>query len=121
MLDCLIEVVLLLKEVSEHSGREKSIPYGDITYLWEGHTDRYTEINGRSGLGGLALTPTVWVKIQRSGKEVNCKLKPDLYLIQHPASKLNSKEELCVVRYVVDEKDWSQAARHKHLEQSGSE
>jgi len=52
---------------------------------------------------------------------VSCKTKPELHLIQHPASKLNPKEELCVVRHVVGQKDWSQAATHKHLERSGSE
>jgi len=58
MLKRLIEVALPLKEVSEQSARETSIPYGDITFLQEGRTDRYTDIIGRAVWGGLALTPT---------------------------------------------------------------
>ncbi|MGO9108687.1 MAG: hypothetical protein ACLP9L_05590 [Thermoguttaceae bacterium] len=41
---------------------------------------------------------------------VNCKTQPELYLIQDPASKLNPKEEASVVRYMVGQDDWRQAA-----------
>jgi hypothetical protein len=41
---------------------------------------------------------------------VNCKTNPELYLIQDPASKLSPKEEISVVRYVVGQRDWKQAA-----------
>jgi hypothetical protein len=64
----------------------------------------------------VALTPNEWIKAQRFGKDywlyvvVNCKGKPELFLIQDPASKLSPKEEVSVVRYVVGHKDWKQAA-----------
>ena len=64
----------------------------------------------------MALTPNEWIKAQRFGKDywlyvvVNCKTKPELYLIQDPASKLSPKEEVSVVRYMVGQGDWRQAA-----------
>jgi hypothetical protein len=86
-----------------------------LTSLLGGQTDRYIEVKGRASLGGVALTPNEWIKAQRFGKDywlyvvVNCKTKPELYLIQDPASKLSPKEEISVVRYVVGQKDWKQA------------
>jgi hypothetical protein len=41
---------------------------------------------------------------------VNCGTKPELYLIQDPASKLNPKEEVSVVRYMIGQGDWKKAA-----------
>ena len=80
MLKRLIEVALPLKEVSEQSAREKSIRHGrDI--------------------------PSGWSKAQRDYRRyvvVNCKTQPELHLIQGPASKLNPKEEVNVVRNLVD-------------------
>jgi len=89
----------------------------DVTSLTGGQVERYIEVKGRAGEGGVALTPNEWIKAQRFGKDywlyvvVNCKTTPQLYLIQDPASKLSPKEELSVVRYLVGQKDWSQAAR----------
>lgn len=74
---------------------------------------------GRAETGSVALTPNEWIKAQRFGKEywlyvvVNCKSKPELYLIQDPASKLNPKEEVSVVRYMVTQSDWRRAADHE--------
>ncbi len=88
----------------------------DITSLKNGQTDRYIEVKGRAGVGGVALTPNEWIKAQRFLKEywlyvvVNCKTKPELYRIQDPASKLSPREELSVVRYVVGSDDWRRAA-----------
>lgn len=88
----------------------------DITSLLEGQTDRYIEVKGRGGVGGVALTPNEWIKAQRFGKDywlyvaVNCKTKPELYLIQDPASKLSPREEVSVVRYVIGHNDWKRAA-----------
>ncbi len=87
----------------------------DLTSLLGGQVDRYIEVKGRGSLGGVALTPNEWIKAQRFGKDywlyvvVNCKTKPELYLIQDPASKLTPKEEVSVVRYVVGQQDWKQA------------
>ncbi len=84
----------------------------DLTSLLDGQTDRYIEVKGRASLGGVALTPNEWIKAQRFGKDywlyvvVNCKTKPELYLIQDPASKLNPKEEVSVVRYVISQTNW---------------
>ena len=88
----------------------------DITSLCDGQVARYIEVKGRAGVGGVALTPNEWIKAQRFGKDywlyvvVNCKTQPELHLIQDPASKLNPKEEVSVVRYMVGQKDWQQAA-----------
>ena len=45
---------------------------------------------------------------------VNWRKKPELHLIQDPASKLNPKEEVSVVRYMVGLGDWKQAACMAH-------
>lgn len=37
--------------------------------------------------------------------------KPDLYLLQDPASKLSPREEVSVVRYMVGQVDWKNAAQ----------
>jgi superfamily II DNA or RNA helicase len=88
----------------------------DITSLHGGQVARYIEVKGRAGVGGVALTPNEWIKAQRFGQEywlyvvVNCKANPQLYVIQDPASKLHPKEEVSVVRYMVGQGDWKQAA-----------
>lgn len=88
----------------------------DVTSLDDGQVARYIEVKGRAGEGGVALTPNEWIKAQRFGKDywlyvvVNCKSDPQLHLIQDPASKLSPKEEVSVVRYMVGQGDWKQAA-----------
>jgi hypothetical protein len=88
----------------------------DLTSLLGGQADRYIEVKGRAAVGGVALTPNEWIKAQRFGKDywlyvvVNCKTKPELFLIQDPASKLSPKEEISVVRYVIEQGDWRKAA-----------
>jgi hypothetical protein len=88
----------------------------DVTSLHGGQVARYIEVKGRAGEGGVALTPNEWIKAQRFGQEywlyvvVNCKTNPQLYLIQNPASKLHPKEEVSVVRYMVGQGEWKQAA-----------
>ncbi|MGQ4810179.1 ATP-dependent RNA helicase DbpA [Candidatus Entotheonellaceae bacterium PAL068K] len=88
----------------------------DVTSLQEGQVARYIEVKGRAGVGGVALTPNEWIKAQRFGKDywlyvvVNCKRNPELYLIQDPASKLHPREEVSVMRYLVGQDDWQQAA-----------
>jgi len=37
-------------------------------------------------------------------------ITPKLHMIQDPASKLRPKEEVKIVRYMVDEKDWKRMA-----------
>jgi hypothetical protein len=88
----------------------------DVTSLLGGQVARYIEAKGRSGVGGVALTPNEWIKAQRFGKDywlyvvVNCRTKPELHIIQDPASKLSPREEVSVVRYMVTLGDWKQAA-----------
>lgn len=90
----------------------------DVTSLLGGQVARYIEVKGRAGEGGVALTPNEWIKAQRFGKDywlyivVNCRSQPELHLIQDPASKLNPKEEVSVVRYMVGQGDWKKAAKH---------
>src|SRR5262245_22902711 len=75
----------------------------DVASPAGGQTDRHIEVKGRACVGGVALTPNEWTKAQRFGKDywlyvvVNCREKPEIYLIQDPASKLNPKEEVSVV------------------------
>lgn len=115
MLKRLIEVSLPLKEASERSAREKSIRHGHISALricWE----RRPLAGCRSGAGDTAVTPNESVKAGRFSKDywlyvvLNRKTKPEFYMVQDPARKLNPREEMSVVRYVVGQKDWSQAA-----------
>jgi superfamily II DNA or RNA helicase len=88
----------------------------DVTSLLGGQVARYIEVKGRAGVGGVALTPNEWIKAQRFGKDywlyivVNCRSNPELHMIQDPASKLHPKEEVSVVRYMVGQMDWRQAA-----------
>jgi hypothetical protein len=87
----------------------------DVTSLVGGQVARYIEVKGRSGVGGVALTPNEWIKAQRFGKDywlyivTNCREMSELHLIQDPASKLNPKEEVSVLRYVVSPSDWKKA------------
>ena len=89
----------------------------DLTSLLEGQVSRYIEVKGRAAGGSVALTPNEWIKAQRFGKDywlyvvVNCKTNPQLFLIQDPASKLSPKEEVSVVRYMVNLGDWKKAAQ----------
>jgi predicted DNA-binding transcriptional regulator YafY len=88
----------------------------DITALKEGQVARYIEVKGRACAGAVALTPNEWIKAQRFGQDywlyigVNCKTKPEPHLIQDPGSKLDPKEEVTVVRYMVGQTDWQHAA-----------
>jgi Domain of unknown function (DUF3883) len=88
----------------------------DVTSLQGGQVARYIEVKGRGTSGSVALTPNEWIKAQRFEKDywlyvvVNCKTKPELFLIQDPASKLSPKEEVSVVRYMVEPGDWKRAA-----------
>jgi hypothetical protein len=88
----------------------------DLTSLTAGQVSRYIEVKGRASEGAVALTPNEWIKAQRFGEDywlyvvVNCKTKPELFLIQDPASKLLPREEVSVVRYVVGQKEWKNVA-----------
>jgi superfamily II DNA or RNA helicase len=88
----------------------------DVSSLLDGQVARYIEVKGRGGEGGVALTPNEWIKAQRFGEDywlyivVNCKTGPQLFLIQDPASKLSPKEEVSVVRYMIGQGDWKNAA-----------
>ncbi|MGH7139089.1 MAG: DUF3883 domain-containing protein [Pirellulales bacterium] len=59
----------------------------------------------------VALTPNEWIKAQRFGNDywlyivTDCRGAPQLHLIQDPASKLSPKEEMSVVRYMVEYTD----------------
>lgn len=115
-----IAVDVVMKYEVDHDRKPVSVEEEncgwDVTSLYGGQVARYIEIKGRAGEGGVALTPNEWIKAQRFGQEywlyivVNCKSNPQLYLIQDPASKLHPKEEVSVVRYMVGQRDWKQAA-----------
>ena len=84
----------------------------DLSSLKGGQVVRYIEVKGRSTDGAVALTPNEWIKAQRFGEEywlyvvTNCKTSPQLHRIQNPAAKLEPTEEVSIVRYMVDSKDW---------------
>jgi hypothetical protein len=67
-------------------------------------------------VGDVALTPNEWIKAQRLGDQywlyvvMNCKSRPELHLIQNPATKLTPREEVSVVRYIVGKDDWQKAS-----------
>jgi hypothetical protein len=89
----------------------------DVSSLLGGQVARYIEVKGRAGEGGVALTPNEWIKAQRFAKDywlyvvVDRKTNPQLFLIQDPASKLSPREEVSVVRYMVNHGDWKKAAQ----------
>jgi hypothetical protein len=115
-----IAVDLVMKYEDEQGRKPVSVEEEncgwDVTSLLDGQVERYIEVKGRAEEGGVALTPNEWIKAQRFGKDywlyvvVNCKSKPQLYLIQDPASKLSPKEEVSVVRYMVGLNDWRNAS-----------
>ncbi|KXB06559.1 hypothetical protein AKJ51_03515, partial [candidate division MSBL1 archaeon SCGC-AAA382A20] len=73
---------------------------------------RYIEVKGRAGEGAVSLTENEWTMANRFGDEfwlyivINAKDEPELHKIQNPASKLEP-EEKTVVRYWVDQNEWS--------------
>jgi hypothetical protein len=81
------------------------------------HEYRYIEVKARAGMGYLALTPNEWLMAQRLGDEywlyivANAANKPELYMIQNPATKLKPDEEVSIVRYIV--KDWKNTAKRE--------
>ena len=82
----------------------------------EGQEVRYVEVKARAGAGGITLTPNEWFTAQRLGEEywlyvvVNAATHPTLYLIQNPAACLRPTEEVQVVRYVLPQEQWQDAA-----------
>ncbi len=76
---------------------------------------RYIEVKARSRAGAVALTPNEWLMAHRLGEEYwlyiveNAGSEPRLYLIQNPVARLQAKEVVEIVRYVVA--DWKQAAQ----------
>jgi len=88
----------------------------DITSLDGGQVARYIEVKGRAGDGAVSLTENEWIKAQRFGEDywlyivTGCKSEPKLHMIQDPASKLSPREEIKIVRYMVDVADWKRAA-----------
>ena len=88
----------------------------DITSLKDGQVARYIEVKGRAGDGAVCLTENEWIKAQRFAKDywlyivTDCRADPKLHLVQDPAGKLTPKEEVQIVRYMVDDRDWKSAA-----------
>jgi superfamily II DNA or RNA helicase len=88
----------------------------DITSLEDGEVSRYIEVKGRAQTGAIALTPNEWIKAQRFSRDYwlyvvdQCRSEPSLHLIRDPASKLEPKEEISVVRYVVQRSEWQTAS-----------
>jgi len=67
---------------------------------------RYIEVKARAGVGPVALTQNEWFKAQRFGEDyylyvvLNAATRPELYIIQDPAAKLQPEERV-EVRYLV--------------------
>jgi len=115
-----IAVEMVMKYEDEHGRKPVSVEEEncgwDVTSLLGGQVARYIEVKGRACEGAVALTPNEWIKAQRFGKDywlyvvANCSTGPQIHLIQDPASKLNPREEVSVVRYMVGLGDWKKAA-----------
>jgi superfamily II DNA or RNA helicase len=77
---------------------------------------RRIEVKGRAHSGPVVLTTNEWLQAHRFGGGywlyivVNVAARPELYLIQNPASWLRPKEQL-EVRYVVDAESWQEVAK----------
>ena len=73
---------------------------------------RYIEVKGRAKVAKIVLTPNEWIKANRFGKNywlyvvANCSTKPELYIIQDPASKLKPNQVVEITRYIVDADQW---------------
>ena len=73
---------------------------------------RYIEVKGRARIAKIVLTPNEWIKANRFKENywlyvvANCSTKPQLYLIQDPASKLKPNEVVEITRYIVDADQW---------------
>jgi hypothetical protein len=82
-----------------------------------GEGPRYIEVKGRAAAGSVALTRNEWIKAQRFGDDywfyivVNCKMQPQLYVLQNPAAVLRPEEELEVMRYIVWTEAWQRYAQ----------
>ena len=78
---------------------------------------RYIEVKARAREGKIALTPNEWLMAHRLEDEywlyviVNVTTKPELYVVQNPASKLKPSEEVEIVRFIVDKDEWKKAAK----------
>ena len=79
----------------------------DIRSTDESGKVRYIEVKARAQTGAVALTQNEWFKAKRFGEEyylyavMNAAGKPQLYTIQNPAERLEPKEQIGVVRYVI--------------------
>ncbi|HEY66358.1 MAG TPA: DUF3883 domain-containing protein [Caldilineae bacterium] len=68
---------------------------------------RYIEVKARAQTGPVALTQNEWFKAQRFGDDyylyvvLNAATKPELYIIQNPAERLQPEERV-EVRYWID-------------------
>ena len=68
---------------------------------------RYIEVKARATSGPVALTQNEWFKAKRFGDDyylyavMNAAGKPQLYIVQNPAERLEPEEKVEVVRYVV--------------------
>ena len=86
----------------------------DLTSLKGGEVARYIEVKGRAGVGDVALTPNEWIKAQRFGDQywlyivTDCRTEPKLHRIRNPAANLTPREEVSVVRYIIDKRADSQ-------------
>lgn len=69
---------------------------------------RYIEVKTRADKGSVSLTQNEWFKAQRLGEDYylyiiwNAKSNPELKIINNPASNVNVKEKVEIVRYIID-------------------
>ncbi|ADC90218.1 helicase domain protein [Thermocrinis albus DSM 14484] len=73
---------------------------------------RYIEVKARAQMGEIVLTRNEWFKASQLKDKywlyivVNAATKPQLYIINNPAQKLQPEEKVEVVRYVVPPDEW---------------
>jgi hypothetical protein len=96
----------------KQNGREptdvsKENPGFDIRSINQDGSVRYIEVKARAGIGDVALTQNEWFKAKRFKDDyylyvvLNASSKPELFIIQNPAEKLNAQEKIETVRYIV--------------------
>lgn len=79
-------------------------------------SDRAIEVKGRAGVGAIIMTPNEWITAGRLGDEYYLYVvthalgSPEINVIRNPAANIATVEELSVVRHVIPQGAWQQAA-----------
>jgi len=110
-----IAMQIAIKYEKEEGRRPEDVSSDNLGYdikSKKGKELRYIEVKGRARIAKIVLTPNEWIKANRFKENywlyvvANCVTKPELYLIQDPASKLKPNQVVEITRYIVDAEQW---------------